>query len=289
MITSLEQLNPRARAAAHDWLDRAVAGVDADYRDAVREDLAAYFADNLDASATPADVARLAAGVGEAQDASGERRRFGDWPVDFTPPTARKVAHRWWNPRDERLFVPRVFGLGWTLNVGAAAVKLGLIEPDAEDEPFTSTPEPAFRAALAVPAALTAAVAAHYLFRWRGLPGRLPAQLGATGRVDGTMPRGAAAAVDVSVAALPTAWAAYQVARGTDGASSAGAVAAATAAAATSAGLTLWRAAATDGRPRPWAGPGLVALLWVPSGVVLLGLALAGRAAEQRRDLGVAR
>jgi hypothetical protein len=286
MITTLAELGPRARAAVEGWLDRAVADVDADYRDAVREDLAAYFADHLDAGATATDVARVAAGAGRAEDGEGERRRFGGLPIDLTPPTAEKVAHRWWNPRDERLFVPRVFGLGWTLNAGAVAVKLRLIEPDAEDEPFASTPRPAFGAAVAVPAVLSVAVAAHYLFRWRTLPARLPSQLGVTGGLGGTTARATAAAVDISVAALPTAWAAWVVARRSDGPSSAGALAAATAAAATSAGLTLWRTAATDGRPRAWAGPALLGLFWLPAGALLLALARAGRAAEQARDLG---
>lgn len=286
MITSLDDLAPQVQAAAEEWVRRLVRGVDAAYRDSVQEDLRDWFTDHLDAESTLADVEALAAAVGDATGDVGERRPFGGLPIDLHPPTAERVAHTWWNPRDERLFVPRVFGLGWTLNMGAAAVKLGLIEPDAEDEPFASTPTPAFRAALVAPVLLTVAVAAHYAFRWRGLPERLPSQLGAAGQVDRWTPKAIAAAVDVSVAAAPTAWAAWQARNGATGATAAGSVAAATASAATAAGLTLWRAAATDGRARPWVGPGLAALLWLPSGAVLLALARAGREAEQRRDLG---
>ena len=282
----MNDLAPQTRTAVEDWVRRLVRGVDAAYRDSVQADLRDWFTDHLDAGSTVADVEALAAAVGDATGGTGERRLFGGLPIDLHPPTAERVARTWWNPRDERLFVPRVFGLGWTLNVGAVAVRLGLIEPDAEDEPFANTPAPALRAALVVPALLTAAVAAHYAFRWRGLPERLPSQLGAVGQVDRWTPKAIAAAVDVSVAAVPTAWAVWQARRGATGATAAGSVAAATASAATAAGLTLWRAAATDGRARPWAGPGLVALLWLPSGALLLALARAGRSAEQRRDLG---
>jgi hypothetical protein len=285
MIATLEELDPTARAAARRCIAKVVEDVDAEMRDAVREDLEAYFADHLDANASPADVSRVAATVGDAPGPDGGRRLFAGVPIDLTPPTAERVAHTWWNPRDERIFVPRVFGLGWSLNVGAVAVRLGLIEPDAEDEPFASTPVPVLRAAVAVPVVLSAAVAAHYLFRWRQLPARLPSQLGATGRVDSWTRKGVAAAVDVSVATVPTAWAAIRIGRGATGATAAGSLAAATTSAATSAGLALWRTAAVDGKERPWAGPALAALLWLPSGALLLALARAGRTAEQRRDL----
>ncbi len=283
MIESLEQLDHAAAAAVEAELARFGRGVDADYRAEVIDDLRAWFADHLDAGATAADVREVARSIGEP---TGTEREgwFSKVPIDLKPPTAERVAHTWWNPRDERLMVPRVFGLGWSLNFGAAAVKLGLIEPDAEDEPFESTPAPALRAALAVPSVLTAAVAAHYLFRWRGLPERLPSQLGATGRVSGWTSRSAAAAVDISVAAVPTLWAAWRVGRGATGARAAGAVAAATAASSITVGLATWRTAAVDGRSRPWAGPGLVGLLWLPAGAVLLALALAGRDAERRHD-----
>ena len=51
-------------------------------------------------------------------------------------------------------------------------------------------------------------------------------------------------------------------------------------------GLALWRTAAADGRPRPLAGPGMLVVSWVPSGVLLFVLARLGRNAEVRRDLG---
>jgi len=232
-------------------------------------------------------VAALAATVGEvAESDEPSHTRFAGVPIDLSLPTAERVAHTWWNPRDERIFVPRVFGLGWAVNIGAVAVKLGLIEPDAEDEPFESTPVTALRRGLVVPALLSVAVVAHYALRGPGLPDRLPNQADLAGRVGSWTSKPVAAVTDIAVAVVPTAWAAVTVGRGGTGARAAGSLATATGAAAVAAGLTLWRAAALDGRSRPWFGPALAGLLWLPSGALLLALARAGRAAEQRRDLG---
>ena len=287
MISSLDVLDGEARAALNACLERVGHGVEAEFREEVLDDLRAYFTDHLEPGATAADVTALAASVGESfePEEPGEARFVGV-PIDLSPPTAERVAHTWWNPRDERIFVPRVFGLGWALNMGAVAVKLGIIEPDAEDEPFENTPAPALRAAVVVPAALAAAVVAHYVVRGPGLPARLPSQLDIAGRVGSWASKPIAAATDIAAAVVPTAWAAWTIGRGVTGARAAGSLATATASAGIAAGLTLWRAAALDGKARPLAGLGLVALLWLPAGTLLLALARAGRAAEQRRDLG---
>lgn len=292
MISSLEALDPEARAVVDACLARVSRGVAEEYRGEVIADLRTYFAEHLWPEATAADVAALAATVGETGEpakAGARRGSFRGVPIDLTAPTAERIATTWWNPRDERIFVPRVFGLGWALNLGAVAVKLGLIEPDAEDEPFENAPAPALRKALIVPAGLAAAVVAHYVVRGPRLPETLPSNLDLAGRVASWTGKPVAAATDVAIAVAPTLWAAWIVGRGGTGARAAGAIASATAAAATAAGLSLWRAAAVDGKARPLAGPGLAALLWVPAGAVLLALARSGRAAEQRRDLGGAR
>jgi len=39
-------------------------------------------------------------------------------PYDFRVPTAERIMERIWNPDGERLINPRVFGVGWTLNIG---------------------------------------------------------------------------------------------------------------------------------------------------------------------------
>ncbi len=38
-------------------------------------------------------------------------------PFEFRRPTAQRVRKRWWNPDDESIFTPHVFGVGWSINV----------------------------------------------------------------------------------------------------------------------------------------------------------------------------
>ena len=42
-------------------------------------------------------------------------------PYDFRVPTLERAKARWWNPDDRRLFVPQVFGVGWTMNFARLA------------------------------------------------------------------------------------------------------------------------------------------------------------------------
>jgi hypothetical protein len=42
-------------------------------------------------------------------------------PYDFRVPTLERARSRWWNPDDQRLFVPQVFGIGWTVNFARLA------------------------------------------------------------------------------------------------------------------------------------------------------------------------
>ena len=42
-------------------------------------------------------------------------------PYDFRVPTLARARSRWWNTDDDRLFVPQVFGVGWTLNLARLA------------------------------------------------------------------------------------------------------------------------------------------------------------------------
>ena len=41
-------------------------------------------------------------------------------PYDFRMPTISRIRERMWNPDGQHLVNPRVFGVGWTLNVGKA-------------------------------------------------------------------------------------------------------------------------------------------------------------------------
>jgi uncharacterized membrane protein len=42
-------------------------------------------------------------------------------------PTLERAKSRWWNPQDDRLFVPTVFGVGWTINAARLGRVLGLV------------------------------------------------------------------------------------------------------------------------------------------------------------------
>jgi len=43
---------------------------------------------------------------------------LGFVPYDFRVPTFARVKERMWDPENSHLINPRVFGVGWTLNVG---------------------------------------------------------------------------------------------------------------------------------------------------------------------------
>jgi hypothetical protein len=42
-------------------------------------------------------------------------------PYDFRMPTLERARSRWWNTDDDRLFMPQVFGVGWTINLARLA------------------------------------------------------------------------------------------------------------------------------------------------------------------------
>ena len=199
-IRSLDELSAAARKAADEALDAALAAAPARLRGSLRDDLTAHLCDHLDADATAADVQQIAASLApEGGEAASWLDRAG---AGFVPKgMLGRIAATWWNPADERLLLPRAVGWGWDLNLGAVAVRLGLIEPDAESVPFTSTGDSAFRLAATLPVALAGATALHYLVRGRSLPDPLPAHWTATGRADRWTSRRRAAATDLTIAA----------------------------------------------------------------------------------------
>jgi hypothetical protein len=48
-------------------------------------------------------------------------RIAGIIPYDFRPPSPERIRSTWWSPEDDRLLVPQVVGVGWTVNVGRVA------------------------------------------------------------------------------------------------------------------------------------------------------------------------
>jgi len=78
--------------------------------------------------ATLAAVGVAAAAVAKELSRPADEREWvgevaGVVPYDFRPPTLERARSRWWNPDDNRLFVPQVFGVGWTVN-WAQAVRI---------------------------------------------------------------------------------------------------------------------------------------------------------------------
>jgi uncharacterized membrane protein len=49
-------------------------------------------------------------------------------PYDWRWPTWVVIKERMWNPQDQRLFTPHVFGWGWSLNVYEVLRRVGVID-----------------------------------------------------------------------------------------------------------------------------------------------------------------
>lgn len=282
MSCRIDELNPEARAALQAYLDAVAPSIDEEFRDLVLCDLRSWIVDHLDPGASPADVAALTAQAGP-MDGEPYDGTAGD-PDEAEPADLLgRVASSLWSPADPRLFLPRTLGWGWDLNLGAVAVRLGLIEPDAEAVPFTATPERAFRVAALAPAGLAAAVVAHYLVRGRSLAERLPSHWGLDGSADRWTSKRSAALTDLALSVGPAAVATWAAGSARPGPDKAGAIAGGTLFATAAAVTTVWRSARD--RRRAWAGPALAVAVTGAAGAVLFGLARAGRAAEIRRDL----
>lgn len=177
------------------------------------DDLRSHVVDQLAGSAaTTSDVMRVLAELGEPEAVAaqyaeatcdpgdghgpGARPRSGPFsgtvlgvPYDVRVPTAERVAQRWWDPLDSRILVPRVFGMGWTINLGAVAVRLGLIRPDDEDVPFEQVPHGYLAIALILPLAIAAAFAALVVVYEPTLPALVPAHWGLSGAPDDFWPK----------------------------------------------------------------------------------------------------
>jgi len=52
-----------------------------------------------------------------APERTWEGRVLGVVPYDFRPPTWQRIRDAYWNPRSDRLFSDRVFGVGWAVNL----------------------------------------------------------------------------------------------------------------------------------------------------------------------------
>lgn len=160
------------------------------------------------------DPAAYAAGVREAlgsqarpseADAGPQPQgRLLGMPYDFRGASVDRIGSRLWNPADPRIFMPRLFGLGWTINFGALAVKLHLIRPDdTGDESFERIPAAAIGVALALPVVLATAVVVLVALAWAQLPAEVPIQWGLTGEPAKWAPKLLAIGPLIAIAVIP--------------------------------------------------------------------------------------
>lgn len=62
----------------------------------------------------------VAAVVDQIRRPADERTWTGSilvFPYDLRVPTIERFRERWWNPDDQRIFTPKVFGVGWEINL----------------------------------------------------------------------------------------------------------------------------------------------------------------------------
>ncbi|GAB4283385.1 MAG: hypothetical protein Kow0067_04350 [Coriobacteriia bacterium] len=200
-----------------DGLRAELRGLPSRVVDEAVAEIRAHLAECADAGA---DVGELLAGLGSPHDYAEEVRaaiipdeqvegarpqgRLLGMPYDFRGPSTDRVGSRMWNPADPRIFTPRTFGLGWTLNFGALAVRLGLIRPDDTDaEQFERAPAAVVWAALAVPALLALTTALLLALKWSSLPAEVPVHWGPGGTPDGWAPKAVGAGIVLAFGVLP--------------------------------------------------------------------------------------
>jgi hypothetical protein len=127
-------------------------------------------------------------------------------PYDFRGMSVDRIGSRVWNPADPRIFMPRMFGLGWTFNLGAIAVKLGLIRPDdVGEDSYERIPPVALAVAVAVPALLAVAATAVLLVAWPMLPAEVPTHWGVSGAPDDWGSRDVVLSILLAFAVVPAA------------------------------------------------------------------------------------
>ncbi|MDL5350792.1 DUF5808 domain-containing protein [Microbacterium sp. zg-YB36] len=138
---------------------------------------------------------------------AGPRWRLLGLPVELRGPMSAEVRSRTWDPANPKLFVPRLLGIGWTLNLGAVAVRLGLIRPDdTGDDVLAAIPQRRLHQAHAVPLVIAGTTAAVIAATWRALPPTVAAGFDLGGRAQEHAPRWALLA-DLALGAVPALWA----------------------------------------------------------------------------------
>ncbi len=144
--------------------------------------------DPVEALGTPEDYAgELLDALASDASADEPHLRVLGLPLETRGLVSAKVRSRTWNPESPRLVVPRLFGVGWTLNLGALAVRLRLIRPDdATSEVLDQIPERSVRTAQLAPLLVAGATAGVLARMWKKLPDRVASGFDAFGRQNRT-------------------------------------------------------------------------------------------------------
>ena len=159
----------------------------------------------------PVYAAGILEALGESDTADADGRPVPQghvlgMPYDFRGASVERIGSRVWNPADPRIFMPRMFGVGWTFNLGAIAVKLGLIRPDdVADESYDRIPARVVAAVVALPAILALVAMAVLIVAWPSLPAELPIHWGVSGQADDWAPRAWVIGLLLMFAILPPA------------------------------------------------------------------------------------
>ncbi|HEX5331764.1 MAG TPA: DUF5808 domain-containing protein [Cellulomonas sp.] len=267
------------------------------------DDLRAHVVDRVGDAGSLADVTHVLAELGTPQALAAEvtaaspqddgpaRRHIASHgrllgvPYDVRPPSSAREASRWWNPLDRRVLVPKSWGVGWTVNVGALAVRTGVVRPDDEDVPFGAVPPRTVAATLAAPVAVLAAVGTLAAVSWRRLPATVPTRWSLSGDVTAEGARASTVLGLVGLAAVPTAMAAAVHARRSPALDRVAASAESLLLATTALSVLAQTVHTARGRSGVWP-------LWVGRAAsaalpfaLLVGVSRVGRTAEQRLDL----
>lgn len=147
----------------------------------------------------------------------GVRRILGV-PVSLSGLTDARARLRGFEPENPDLLVPRTVGAGWDLNIGAVAVRLGLIRPDDSLPDLAGHIPPTVTAALRTAPVLGGAVVTVAGVRAAMAHDRLPSNWGITLRPTRWARGPAAMAAPVLLSAGAGIWARLSSRRGDEGA-----------------------------------------------------------------------